>query len=107
MKITKGQEVFVVTHRGTSRETITPTTVTKVGKKYLYVGIREEQFYLDTLYSTWSNDKVYLSLQDYEDEKEVKRLVAKIGNYMVAYHYNKPLTLEQLRRIMEIIEEGG
>ena len=106
MKLTKGQEVFVITNGGTSREMITPDTITKVGREYFYVGMRGDKYHIDTMCSaTFGNDKVYLSLQDYEDEKEVKRLVAKIGNYMATYHYNKPLTLDQLNRIMEIINE--
>lgn len=78
--------------------------VTKVGRKYFYIG--RDKYYLDTMevVSEYAPDyEVYFTEQDILDKREKERLYSKIGSTFGSFA-KKDLTLEQLRKIQEIIE---
>lgn len=83
---------------------LTEALITKVGKKYFEVDAVRGKFYLEDLrfvteYS--SNCRVYLSKQEYEDGREINYLAGKFRDFQF-----KTLSLEQLRQINQIIQDG-
>lgn len=84
-------------------------TVTKVGRKYFYVDDDNTQFDLEDWKSTWefggSDWECYESKQAYDDHAELVKLNDKFRDRFS--RYGKPnITLDQARRIMEIINEN-
>lgn len=108
-KITVGQSIFYISTDGrhVSKE-LEEVKITKVGKKYFetekhYLG----RFFIDTLmhdggqYS--SRYKVYLTRQDYEDEKETQKILRELRDYFG--HYGNPkISLDNLRTILSIVK---
>lgn len=99
-----GQKVWV--YSGMYRKsTITETVVTKVGKKYFEVDKFRNRYYIETLIEDagqyTATSRVYLSLQDYEDEKELNYLADKFRGFQF-----RTLSLEQLRQINKIIQDA-
>lgn len=89
-------------------------TVVKIGKKYITARTSwggEYQFhnelnktYYLTMKSTVSaENKLFHSEQDYEDWAESKELYKELINYFGKFYTD--LTLDQLKRIKEIIDE--
>lgn len=104
-KIQKGQTVYLVTENRGKFSDPTPVVVTSVGKKYFYVD-NGPRFFLDTLgidaggYS--SQDRCYLSEQEYYDVVERKMLSDQIRKSIGAYgDINLPLDI--LRKVHELL----
>jgi len=86
-------------------------TVSKVGRKYFYVdngSWYKEQFYIDT----WEEKteyaatvKLYETEREWLDEKEAREICTLINNSFVYSRPTRDATLDQLRRIKNIIEE--
>ena len=106
MKIQVGQKIFLK-KEGSCEPQIVEATVTKVGKKYFVAehGRLQVKLFIDGMcegdYSghPWN---AYLSMQEIKDENEQKSL----GNYLYHTAEYRFLTLDQLRRIKAIVEEG-
>ena len=84
------------------------TIITKVGSKYFEVdGLPRERFFIDTLFvdgrGHTSRFKVYLSLEDRENEIEYVEIYSEIKDKFNGYHNRGGLTLKQLRDIQTII----
>jgi hypothetical protein len=86
--------------------------ISKVGNKYFYFDdcrFRNTRFFVDNLqedgrgYS--SNFKVYLQKQDILDEDELRSLREKAYNFFGRTGGDRNLTLDQMRRIDEILKE--
>ncbi len=112
-----GQKVYLKpindTARGGNKE-IKERKILRIGRKYLEVWNGEylhsaKKFHLDTLKeaSDYSPDyQLYFSRQDIVNEEEAEELVKVIRN--ILGNWGKPeLSLDQLRRIHEIIKEGN
>lgn len=108
-----GQPVWLTgLQRHMSRELIKHVVV-KVGRKYFEVGLdmndpRPVKFHLDTFREATKYSPlyaIYLNEQDYYDEQERNKLIGKIRN---AFNHwgSMDYTLDQLRRIHAIIQEG-
>ena len=89
---------------------LTPHIVTKVGRKYFYyeqysrdVKISLEDFY-EYVGEYTSNVRVYLSEQEWEDEKVAAKLLEEVQRKVSMYRA-KSLTITQLRDILVILEE--
>lgn len=93
---------------------LTPVTVTKVGRKYFTVSLDpKSRFGTEHRVEDWSEKTdytastvLYESEQQWADEKESCELCGKISN---AFHYgrnNKNLNLEKLRLICGIIDSN-
>lgn len=103
-----GQPVYIErVHNFTRNNSNTlHTTISTVGTKYFQVtDLPRERFRVDTLrhdggrYS--SKYKVYLSLQEIEDEKEANKINQELIGYFS--HGVSKLPLEKLKKIKEII----
>jgi hypothetical protein len=80
--------------------------VTKVGRKYVTVNNRD-QFEIETLREKieyGSAGVLYLSKQIYLDEQELDNNVRKLRE--VFSHWRASVTLDQTRRILEILSEN-
>lgn len=105
-KIEVGQKVFIYesSHRGPGG--ITETTVAKVGNKYFEVEGRRGQFYVDSmkLKTEFANTaRIYLDIQEYNDEREVLELSSFIRTRLNGYGAIK-LPLQKLRDIKRLLE---
>ncbi len=105
-KLTEGQQVWAVPGRYASAHGPHLTTVSKVGNKFFTLASMPSlKFEISTLrsFEETSNYRsfVYLSKQDHDDKIETDSLYAKIRQAFQSY--KTPLTLEQLRKINEII----
>lgn len=112
-----GDELFLVKSKYSGKGNIYegPCKVAKVGRKYFYVlpngYAREICFRLDnwhgnTEYSSTYN--LYPSKQCFLDESEKNKLRRDIERFLSDYRWRKKdLSLDQLRRIKAIIDEGG
>lgn len=91
---------------------LTPVTVTKVGRKYFETGsgYRPDRYHI----SDWRQENggfsatscLYESEQAWEDEKESVQIIVKIRDLFNGFGGPK-YSLDQLRRIKTIIEEGN
>lgn len=82
-------------------------TVAKIGRQYAHLEGREGyKVDMETMnVDLWNGMvKMYADRQAVADEKEVGELKQKISSYFAWHSGNKP-TLDQLRRINQIIEE--
>ena len=85
------------------------TEITKIGRKYFYVSkFRDKKFSLENMadkldYGYRRDYEVYTDIQDIKDEIEIARLNSEIKKTFD--NWRSGLTLEQLRRIKNIIEE--
>jgi|GEM_PF-2182584 len=110
VKLCVGQKLWLVRshhYRGDNREPI-EVTISKVGKKYFELEDYSRcKFEIETLKQvTETNyvDRCHLSLQEILDEREADKLAGQIKNIFGGYGKPK-LTLEQLRKIMDVV--GG
>ena len=110
VKLCVGQKLWLVRshhYRSDNREPI-EVTISKVGKIYFELeNYRRAKFGIETLkLNTESNyvDRCYLTLQEILDERESDKLAGEIKNIFGGYGKPK-LTLEQLRKIMDVV--GG
>lgn len=116
-KLTIGQTIYSLNIGNAAincEQKLTPVKVTKIGRKYFTV-VKEgwekytsshKQYYINTwrentIYSP--NSQLYLSKQDWADDKEYKELRKNIEN-IFRYYTNQNLTLNKLREIKKIIE---
>jgi hypothetical protein len=125
-KIVKGQEVWVKVIDGSNvarfyykssniEDRILQGEVTKVGRKYITVKFgryKEEQFNIEDEYRNkytagGADYQLYLTKQDILDEVEVETIHSEIRSAFGDYRNNGKFTLEQLRRIRDIINEGN
>lgn len=102
-----GQKVWVVDRYRRSAKASEPqeVVVTAVGRKYFSLENIRGNFDLETLklVSQYSSSlTIYLSLQQLEDENEIAELSRSIRASFGQYG-NLPFTLDQLRKIAEII----
>jgi len=100
-----GQQVWV--YEGSYRKSkIKEAVVTKVGKKYFEVDKFRGRFFIESLLEDagqyTATSRVYLSLKDYEDEREISYLAGKLRDFNF-----KGLSLEQLRQINKTIQDAG
>jgi hypothetical protein len=104
-----GQKVWVLPPSYSGKET-TPyeTSVVKLGRKYFEMerpsgvkfNLSDGIMYADTNYKS----RVYLSLQIIQDEKKHSELSEQIKKAFRVYG-NLPYSLDQLQRIVDIIQE--
>lgn len=86
-------------------------TISKIGRKYFEVdGHNWYQFQIDTLYYvdknySQNNKQLYRSRKEIEEKNEWATLHSNIRNFF-SYSSTK-LTLEQLRKIEDIIKENN
>ena len=110
VKLCVGQKLWLVRshhYRHDNREPI-EVTISKVGKKYFELEYYHRcKFEIETLKQvTETNyvDRCHLTLQEILDEREADKLAGKIKNIFGGYGKPK-LTLDQLRKIMDVV--GG
>ncbi len=111
-----GQKLFSLNIGDNARnrpQVLTPVVVTKVGSKYFTVK-HEPADYWETVYhlEDWSEktdysqlSKLYAKEQDWLDDKEAAALRTRLREAFVGYG-RLPLSLNQLRRIVAIMEEN-
>lgn len=111
MKLEVGQKLWIIVPE--YRNQAPPndpkeTVITKIGRKYFEVdAARDVRFDIETLRDTRdANYKylLYLTLQEILDEREQAQLQDKIGKAF-SWMSIKRHSLDQLRRINQIIEE--
>ena len=109
VKLCVGQKLWLVRshhYRGDNREPI-EVTISKVGKKYFeledYSRCKFEIETLKLVTETNYVDRCHLSLQEILDEREADKLAGQIKNIFGGYGKPK-LTLEQLRKIMDVVD---
>ena len=109
MPLKLGQTVFVLDVRNSDNfDKHVKTEITKIGRKYYTVAYKQIEFYIndntqkENDYShTW---KAYFSEDEHIDEKDADLLYEKIRSFFEKYSKNhKKITLEQLRRVAEIL----
>jgi hypothetical protein len=105
-KVKVGQIIFV---RNSTRSStcIKEVMVTKVGSIYFTISESKEKFYIDNLKQYTSDNyppwlKIYLSMDEFNDEKEGEIINFKLKNF---FGYRCSLNLDQLRRIKKIVDE--
>lgn len=102
-----GQEVWVYKNSRYCGSGIFKREITKVGRKYFYVGVLK--FSLETLieveaYSPYKA-KVYLSEKEYYDENEMSEIKEFLRRYFGDLNSHRDeLSLEKLRQIKAIVE---
>lgn len=102
-KIVVGQKVIVLAGRPEKQR---EATVSKVGKKYFYVDNDKLKFDMETLFESseyGQRCRCFLSLQDILDENEQIELSKELRN-LVGQYGTSNISLEKLRKIMEIIK---
>lgn len=99
-----GQKVWIeCTDYGRKGE-VRESEITKIGRKYVYVG--DMRFYIDTMQEDAgvyaSNRRLWLSKQDYEDNRELDKNFWELKRRLDSY---KPtITLDQSRAMLAILE---
>ena len=111
VKLYVGQNLWLVPSHNYRRVDLEPIEVTigKVGKRYFeLVGYTRSKFDIQTLKQVTDTnyiDECYLTLQEILDKRETDKLIEKIRKILGGY--SKPdLTLEQLRKIWDILNDG-
>lgn len=97
-----GQEVWTI--GGYKHATLGKSIVTKVGRKFVFVG--KTQYHLDTLQEKvdfGEEGQLYITEQDYHDELELKRNKSEISSYF-DFWTRRDISLEQTREILKILE---
>lgn len=95
--------------KNTLLDNIKEATIEKIGKKYFY--IKEYPIYkfgiekMQDISNYCANYEVYLSLQEIKDEEEYSNLLRDIDRELNKYG-KIDLSLEQLRKIKEIIDSN-
>jgi hypothetical protein len=84
-------------------------TIRKVGKKYFYLegDFRKVPYSLKTLRAVDSyvnKNKVYLTKEEYYEEKEKKSLFFKLENIFSSFSNCENYSLEQLKQVYEIVK---
>lgn len=82
------------------------STINKVGRKYFYIGYFDRKINKNTLVEEkdWGDCvRVFLSKQEYLDDQEKQRLYMKIRETFYKWGSEDKVTLEQLRKIAEIL----
>ena len=111
MKIQVGQKVYLkpIGNKVRISQNIRESEIEKIGKKYFYLkGFNREKFSMEDMMnvSNYVSDwKVYLSIQEIEYEKEYNQLFENIRKTFDHWS-GVNFTLDQLRRIKEIIDEN-
>lgn len=113
-KLVVGNTVFLkpLYNKARYSSDIEKGVITKIGRKYFEVSTYDDmsfpiKFIIETMLQQTDyspNWKVYLSEQEILDEKESQNLIMSITKY-VGLHGEKSLSLDQLRRIYNIINE--
>lgn len=102
-KVTVGQKVYLFN--------TTELTVSKVGMKYFYTkgkGYGETKFDIETLLEVkdWGHrERTFLSKEDLDNEKLRISLSNILQNQFGSYGQKRNLTLYQLQRIVNILNE--
>ena len=108
VKLYVGQKLWLVRSSLHRNDDIIPkeVTISKVGKKYFKLeDYPRTKFEIETLRQVTEGsyvDKCYLTLQEILDAREFNKLVCDIKKIFDGYGKPK-LTLEQLRKIMDVI----
>jgi hypothetical protein len=110
-----GQELFVLNIGNAARweaQELRPVSVVEVGKKYFTVETADQykfktRFHIDT----WSEKTnrspcycLYETAQEWEDQKEANALLSAIRKEYFDIYSRTRLSLQQLRKIAEIVE---
>ena len=103
-KVTVGRKVYLFD--------TTELTVSKVGKKYFYTvncyGHGEQKFDIEELCEvkdTGGFERVFLSKEDLDNEKLRISLSNTLRNQFGTFGQNRKLNLDQLQRIVNILNE--
>lgn len=103
-KVTVGQKVYLFDG--------TELVVSKVGKKYFYTkncyGNCEQKFDIEEHHQVKDYggfEKVFLSKEDLDDAKLRISLSNTLRNQFGSYGQNKKLSLDQMKRIVNILNE--
>lgn len=95
--------------RGVERK-LTPMVVTKVGRKYFTAS--QDIYHVDFHLDSWKQvteytpiHKLYITKQDWQDEKEEAQLCEVISSYFEYNRNPQNLPLQKLRAIMEILNQ--
>ena len=112
MALQVGQTVYVKSltlYSNKGKQDIETGVVSKIGNKFFELeGPRwfRKRFVLSTMLNDGrgytSSLKVYLSMQEIEDEKEASHLAQELRQY---FEYVNNLTLDQARRVKAIVDE--
>ncbi len=110
-KIKVGRKVYLKPVNNAERwgnKEILEAEIVKVGRKYFELDIaRAKKYYIETLKQAtdYAPDyELYFSRQEILDEREYEQLFSRIESKFSMWA-KKDLTLDQLKRIMEIISE--
>jgi Zn-finger nucleic acid-binding protein len=84
--------------------------ISKVGKKYFYLegDFRKVPYSLKTLRAVDSyvnKNKVYLTKEEYYEEKEKKSLFFKLENIFSSFSNCENYSLEQLQKVYKMLKE--
>lgn len=111
-KLTIGQEVFVaaIDQRTMRYGGLYKATISKVGRDYFYIEerFRTLKFSTETLKEQTSGNyphKVYLTEQELLDENEKRMLKERLDSFFGFSGSSHSLSLDQLKRIQEIVDE--
>jgi hypothetical protein len=107
-----GQSVILVRRRRRHQE-VEPMQVSKVGSKYFYLR-NPAGGHLGPFHNyTWiektnftADHYVYETLQEIEDEEELKKLVIELRSVFAEY-FGAKLNLDQARKISQLLKELG
>ena len=104
-----GQKVYLgyVGYRHKLLNEVREREITKIGRLYFYVG--DLKFKLSDFEQVTQLNidwKVYLSMQEIENERESDRLFSEIRHKFDGVYNNGNFTLDQLRQIKRIIDGG-
>lgn len=109
MKI--GQEIFIETTGNAARDVgsrIIETTISKVGRKYFEVEkIQRVRFFIDTMRQDTNYSQSYIAYNtrlEIEEKNELCKLKEKLRKCFDGWG-NKKLTLDQYRRVSNIVDE--
>lgn len=114
-KPTVGQTLYSLNVRNAARnrlQTLTPVKVTSVGRKYFKVAPVGYTYETEYQLHDWSENteyckdsELYASEQEWEDEKECKAHKDTLREVFSWSGARPAFTLDQLRRIMAIVNE--
>lgn len=117
-KLTAGQTIYLkpVGNRARGMDddniinSVKIATVDKVGRKYFTIKeYTRLKFHLDKMHDGFDYSPTfhaYISKQDIVDELECKHLYDSIKDVFIYYFNSRNLSLDQLRRIRQIIDEA-
>lgn len=112
MSITVGTKLFVVekTYRRSDTARKGYEEVTRVGRKYFYIGdgYRERKFCMDTLREVNEinfQDQAYLTEADYERAVRTSMVIGEIESRVRGWGWHKDVPLDKLEVILTILRE--